>query len=278
MWLTGKQALPWRSPEELVALGFTRAPVVLMNEAHNGLARCIRTREVGRRILPVAHALGVRHVAMEALDPSFATAANHARALPQLPRQGGYLDQPEMRTLIQTALDLGWTLHCYEADLGTWLEARHGYAIERRDGEPVIKPDWIERHRRELVSQEYTNWREEQQARNLLAVRDAIEPEARLLVWCGNGHLLCGDRGGWAPMGAHLIRRGCPVFAIDQTVTVAFGPDPLRRRARLVNRHAAALAAHGGTAGLLQEELPAGERLMPDVDAVILSTENELVE
>jgi hypothetical protein len=277
MGFSRTKTFPWRSPEELVTLGFARAPVVLMNEAHNGLARCVRTREVGRCILPAAHAAGVRHLAMEALDPSFTAIANRTRALPQLPRHGGYLDQPEMRALIQTALDLGWTLHCYEADLGTWLQARHGYTIERRDGEPVIKPAWIEPHRREMMSQEYTNWREEQQALNLLAVQSTIQPEAKLLVWCGNGHLLCSGVDSWTPMGAHLIRRGCSVFAIDQTVTVAFGPDPLRRRARLVAHHAAALAAHGGTAGLLQEELPAGERLLPDVDAVILSTENQLV-
>ena len=36
----------WRSVEELVGWGFAHAPVVMANEAHNGLARCVRTREV----------------------------------------------------------------------------------------------------------------------------------------------------------------------------------------------------------------------------------------
>jgi hypothetical protein len=36
-----------------------------MNEAHSGRRRCVRTREVGRRVLPIAHRLGIRHIAME---------------------------------------------------------------------------------------------------------------------------------------------------------------------------------------------------------------------
>ena len=39
----------WCSVEELVQWGFGHAPVVMANEAHNGLARCIRTRETGIR-------------------------------------------------------------------------------------------------------------------------------------------------------------------------------------------------------------------------------------
>jgi len=36
----------WRPVEDLVRWGFAHAPVVMANEAHNGLARCVRTREV----------------------------------------------------------------------------------------------------------------------------------------------------------------------------------------------------------------------------------------
>lgn len=270
--------LPWRTPNELVTLGFARVPVVLMNEAHSGLARCVRTREVGRRILPAAHAAGVRHLAMEALHPAFAGAANRERLAPEAHLES-YLGQPEMRALIQAALDLGWTLHCYEADLGVWLQERHGYSVQRGpEGELILEPEWIERHRDELMSDEYTNWREEQQALNLLAVRALIGPEAKLLVWCGNGHLLGAEQGWWVPMGAHLVRRGCPLFAIDQTVTVAFEGPGSTWRAELVERHAADLAAHGGTAGLVLAELPADAHPMRDVDAVMLSTDNTLVE
>jgi hypothetical protein len=38
----------WRTREALVAIGFGRGRVVMLNETHNGLARCVRTREVGR--------------------------------------------------------------------------------------------------------------------------------------------------------------------------------------------------------------------------------------
>ena len=57
----------WRSVEELIGWGFAHAQVVMANEAHNGLKRCIRTREVGIRMIRAAHEAGVRRLAMEAL-------------------------------------------------------------------------------------------------------------------------------------------------------------------------------------------------------------------
>ena len=57
----------WRPVEDLVRWGFAHAPVVMANEAHNGLARCVRTREVGVRMIRAAHEAGVRRLAMEAL-------------------------------------------------------------------------------------------------------------------------------------------------------------------------------------------------------------------
>ena len=57
----------WRSVEELIGWGFAYAPVVIANEAHSGLARCIRTRDVGVRMIRAAHKAGVRRLAMEAL-------------------------------------------------------------------------------------------------------------------------------------------------------------------------------------------------------------------
>jgi hypothetical protein len=83
-------------------------PVVMVNEFHDGMRRCIRTREVGRRLLPVAHAEGVRHLAMEALWTPAVEEANRERRLP--PYAGGYLGHPEMRSLVEDALTLGWTL------------------------------------------------------------------------------------------------------------------------------------------------------------------------
>jgi hypothetical protein len=98
----------WRTPQELVQEGFRRSRVVMLNEAHDGLTRCVRTRRLGRQILPSAHAMGVRHLAMEALQPGDAEAANTSRRPPDA--AGGYLAQADMRDLIQAALELGWTL------------------------------------------------------------------------------------------------------------------------------------------------------------------------
>lgn len=84
-----------RTPEELLAIGFSRSRVVMMNEAHSGMRRCVRTREVGRRLLPLAHELGIRHLAMEAL-------------------YGPYLAQPDMAALVDSAEDLGLRLIPYE--------------------------------------------------------------------------------------------------------------------------------------------------------------------
>jgi hypothetical protein len=85
-----------RTPEELLAIGFSRSRVVMMNEAHSRMKRCVRTREIGRRLLPVAHEAGVRHMAMEAL-------------------YGPYLAQPDMAALVDAAEQLGWRLIPYEA-------------------------------------------------------------------------------------------------------------------------------------------------------------------
>ena len=57
----------WCSVEDLVRWAFAHAPVVMANEAHSGLARCVRTREVGMRMIQGAHEAGVRRLAMEAL-------------------------------------------------------------------------------------------------------------------------------------------------------------------------------------------------------------------
>ena len=155
----------WRTPEELVTIGFAKARVVMMNEFHNGYLRCIRTREIGQRVLPIAHEAGVRHFAMEALRPQFAEEANQTRNVPEAKQ--GYLAQPEMRTLIQTALALGWTLISYEAD------------FDKMPAEVAQK---------DMMSQDVTNWREEAQAQNIIHALQLLPVDAKLLIWCGNGH------------------------------------------------------------------------------------------
>jgi hypothetical protein len=261
------EAVPgWRSPVELVEHGFGRSRLVLVNEAHHGLTRCLRSREVGRALLPVAHRLGVRHLAMEALWPAAADAANIKRTLDDdLP---GYLAQPEMRAFVTAALDLGWTLHAYEADLASQ---------PLRDG---------------FERQSAINWREDQQARNLGAVVASLAQSEQVLTWCGGGHLFrrpyrrpydvsSGERSDepriWIPMGS-LVADYCGVepFAIDQTITVAYGG----REPRWLERYADALQSRGGTAGFLAADVPKDVvRAFPGqvADAYLLSIDNALI-
>jgi hypothetical protein len=53
----------WRTVEELLECGYQRSRVIMINECHAGWFRCIRTRRIGQRLLPMAHHLGVRHLA-----------------------------------------------------------------------------------------------------------------------------------------------------------------------------------------------------------------------
>jgi hypothetical protein len=249
----------WRSPAELLEHGFGRSRLVLINEAHSGLARCVRTREVGRALLPVAHALGVRHLAMEALwDRGVTERTNATRVLEGA--LDGYLGQPEMRALVATALELGWTLHGYEAD----------NEVARRRTGPETRAD--------------VNWRENQQARNLAAVITALGPGERLLTWCGNGHLtrhamtavVDGETETWTPMGS-LVEAHCGVapFALDQTTTVAWDG----RERDFLEPFAGLLDNLGGSAGFLAGDAPEELAWLGDhADAFVLSLDNALVE
>ena len=101
----------WRTPEQLVEIGLSRSRVLMVNEAHDGLKRCIRTRTIGTRMIEPAHAAGVRHLALEALTPDFAAAANRDR---RLGPGTGLLAQSDLRELMSAALQLGWSLIAYE--------------------------------------------------------------------------------------------------------------------------------------------------------------------
>jgi hypothetical protein len=228
-----------------------------MNEAHSGLLRCVRTRELGRELLPVAHASGVRHLAMEALwDRGVTERANAARRLED--GLGGYLGQPEMRALVDAALDLGWTLHSYEADLS---ESPAGDGPE--DNAAV-------------------SWREDQQARNLGAVVSGLPPSERIIGWCGNGHLyrlpMTATRDAepftWRPMGSRVAGYcGVEPFSIDQDMTVEW--DGTERE--WLEPFEGVLRSHGGTAGFLAADAPEELRWFSDgAEAYVLSLDNAL--
>ena len=242
----------WCSVEELVRLGFGRAPVVMANEAHNGLARCIRTRETGIRMIRAAHEAGVRRLAMEALPWPARDVPGPIRAIP--PAGDGYLAQPDMRRLIATALELGWSLWAYEAVF-----------------EIPAEPDPAK-----FLSMEFTNWREREQAANLCRLA-AAATAGPLLVWCGNGHASKSISGDWTPMGWHFrAMSGTDPFVIDQTVTVTFQGQAQQWVQALLAELGETLAAHGGTAGILRDQAPWPLGARDGVDAVVVSTENTL--
>jgi hypothetical protein len=240
----------WCSVEELTQWGFAHAPVVMANEAHSGMNRCIRTREIGIRIIQAAHQTGVRRLAMEALPWPADRSPGPMYAIP--PSAGGYLAQPEMRRLIMTALELGWSLWAYEA----FIDPRKDQA--------------------DLVSMEFTNWREREQAQNLCQLV-AADPEAPLLVWCGNSHAIRYADSEWVPMGYHFAAMsGTQHFVIDQTGTVDFTGDGKPWVEEMLATLSDTLAAHGGTAGILREQAPPPLNCRVGVDAVLVSTENTL--
>jgi hypothetical protein len=241
----------WCSVEELVLWGFAHAPVVMANEAHSGLTRCIRTREIGIRMIKAAHEAGVRRLAMEALPRSDRDVQGPVRAMP--PAGSGYLAQPEMRRLLATALELGWSLWAYEAV--------HEMAP---DTDPAS-----------FLTMEHTNWREREQAANLCRLT-AAAPAEPLLVWCGNGHATKKKINDWVPMGWHFrAMSGIEPFVIDQTATVDFPGRSQPWVQPLLSKLGETLAAHDGTAGILREQAPAALKWL-SADGVVVSTENAL--
>ena len=268
----------WRNPEEIVEIAFRRAPIVMMNEAHSGMKRCIRTRKIGQRILPVAHQAGVRQLAMEALNPTFAEHGNQMRVIPDYAE--GYLSQPEMRSLIQAALDVGWTLIPYEANPFPWLSAKYGIDFPNMTDMREISTH-LQRYQADLISEEFTNWREEQQALNIIKALEALPANTPMLVWCGNNHHSKKPGDGWDPMGYQFQQHsGMNPFVINQTHGVKFDPTDDFFERELISPYSDELAKHGGTAGLLLEELPSsfarfGFQDLGD-DALLFSMQNDL--
>jgi hypothetical protein len=246
----------WHPVEDIVRWGFGQAQVVMANEAHSGLARSVRTRVIGARMIRAAHEAGGRRLAMEALGWPERDVPGPITARPDDP--WGYLAQLEMRTMIRTALDLGWTLWAYEDQIRITPETDRAW----------------------LLSLEYTNMRERGQAANLGRLIEAA-PGEPLLVWCGNGHATkdMGEDDGdvWVPMGWNFRElTGIDPFVIDQTVTVAFSGRPHEWRQQLVESLADTLAALGGTAGILREQAPAPLDQRTGIDALVVSTDNAL--
>jgi hypothetical protein len=273
MNMQSEDKLIWRSPEEIVEIAFQRASVVMMNEAHDDMKRCIRTRQIGQRILPVAHQAGVRHLAMEALFPLFAEQSNSTRRLMQ--GNFGYLSQPEMKDFIQTALDFGWTLIPYEADNFKWLSEKHGIDFANSNENERIRR--LQEFQADFTTLEFTNWREEQQALNIIRALQSLPAKTPLLVWCGNSHHSKTGGQGWIPMGYQFIKHSnIDPFVIDQTRTVKFDAEETWWYENVVKSGHELLDQQGGTGGLLREEAKTLFLREDMDDAFLFSTQNEL--
>lgn len=242
----------WHSPEELVTIGFGASSVLMVNEGHNGLSRCARTRVIGLRMVEAAHELGCRALAMEALPNLGAGPSEHTAR----PEPFGYLAQPEMIDLIDAALARRWTLIGYEAPLGSEFE-----------------PESV---RADRLSIEATNWREGQQTDNLAAAVRYLDG-ASLMVWVGNGHHCTSPVGDWTPMG-HLLtaNHGIDPYCIDQLATVALAPGH-QPDIPLTPELTRTLDERGGTAGFTADDPPPGLPVIPGYHAFILSTDNTMV-
>lgn len=167
----------------------------------------------------------------------------------------GYLEQPEMVDFIAAAVELGWTLVGYES---AW------------EVTPVVHRDAP--HTRAAV-----NHREDEQAANLAVALDSLGPDAPLLVWCGNSHHAKVGVGEWEPMGARfMVRTAIDPFCIDQLQTVSLGPGH-RPATEITPDLAGVLDAVGGTAGFLKDDPPRGYWVPDWVDAVLLSTDNDVL-
>jgi hypothetical protein len=71
---------------------------------------------------------------------------------------------------------------------------------------------------------------------------------------------------------------GVDPFVIDQDVTVDFGEEGQQWVQDLLASLDDVLAAHGGTAGILRDQAPPPLDGWAGVDALVVSTDNELTE
>ena len=227
----------WQSPQDLVSFGFQQSRVLMMNENHDGMTHCPRTRKVGLSVIPSAHGAGCRMLAMEALSEEMAEEFNESR---RVDGKDGYFVPPDLAAMAQSALDLGWQLAAYDSP-----------------GRPTVAE------------------REMGQARNLKNLVSELEPDKKMMVWVGNSHH-CEVVSSSAPhkMGYYFKQMsGIDPFTIDQSLTTLFpGVCPSLDW----KDYEEPLAAFGGHAGFLAANASAPLN-DGGHDAYILSVDNEFV-
>jgi hypothetical protein len=278
--------ITWRLPEELIEIGFQRSRVVILNEAQDGLRRSIRARHIGRQILRSAYLAGARHLALHNMDQMFAAYANGAHILPIIEAPGA-LSQPEMRDMLQLAVDMGFTLLPISTDWNAFLEAGGPVRKWQHDVMQFSSRFLGKRTAARLTGFDAQindpNWEDAELAENLthlITELDAARPneEVKLLVWCNFPHNTRLPIGDWQPMAWRFNQMtGIRPFCIDQTRTILF-PGSEDEAGALVVHYREPLEQSGGTAGFLAEEGPAhlrnGESSL--FDAYLFSLDNML--
>lgn len=263
----------WMTANQIIRIGFDQSNVVMMNEAHNHMLRCIRTRLVGRDVLLSAHEAGVRYLAMEALSRSDML-MNQTRTAAS--SRNEIFSQIEMKEMVQTALNLGWELITYDADTRDYLLAKS------------LDPDYKNYHPEEweriVCTNDFWKWREVTAAQALADQAMALPEGAKMFVWVGWQHhsrkpVLMFDEDKQHTMGHYYEEiAGQRYFSIDQTTTIFDDPllEPWRAYAQ---NHTEILSASGGTAGFLRANLPSELQQLANLhlhDAYLLSIENDM--
>lgn len=175
---------------EAIARAAADRRVVMLNEAHNAS----RHRALLGRLLPRLRADGFTHLAAEAFTPAVETlAAGDSVGM----GVGWYVQDPAFAEAVREALTLGYRLVSYEQR-----------ADQRAAGSPLGDANFVSR--------------EQAQADNLAAAL-AREPDARVLVFAGYGHIAEQDGG---EMFAARFKRdtGIDPLTVGQSGVGAFGP------------------------------------------------------
>jgi len=205
----------------IIAAAADTARIVMVNERHHVASDRLLTL----RLLPVLWQKGYRYFAAEALDfPD--TALNH-RAAARIGVTGGYVDEPVFGEIVREARRLGYTLVPYEAS-----------------------------HEQETANDSLNSQqrRDHAQAVNLNDRVFRRDPNAKVLVHAGFGHVKEQPAGDWLPMAWYLQRlTGLNAVTVDQTV-MGEGSSPAKEHpayraafaAGLVRRDAVVLTDSAG--------------------------------
>lgn len=163
--------------------------VIFINEAHHSP----RHRAFTLSLLQDLYNQGFRYFAAETFDETDHDV--NQRGYPLSLKTGYYTDEPIYGELVREARKIGYQIIAYE-DYSSNCDPFH-------DSSP-----------------EYCmNLREEGQAKNLYERVFKIEPNAKLLVHAGWGHIAKQEGDGWVPMAIYFERlTGIEPFSIDQTI------------------------------------------------------------